>query len=138
MIDDPLEGLIVDEAIRMDRARELLAGILKTFIEISAQSGDLSLLPKAYELPPQEQILVLLCGRLAQKYLEKLPKGKDEKMSQVEILTALPALPHGTVKGYLKKLRDENFIMNADKKNFVSPGHLSKIEKRLRIFQKKI
>lgn len=136
MTDDPLTSLVVDEAIRMDRARQLLRDILRPFVEISRQSGDLSLLPKSYELPAQEQILVLLCGRLAQKYLEKVPKDEDEKLSQTEILHALPALPQGTVKACLKRLRDENFIMNTDKKNFVSPGHLSKIEKRLKAFQK--
>lgn len=131
MTDDPLTSLVVDEAIRMDRVRQLLADILKPFVEISAQSGDLSLLTKTYELPAQEQILVLLCGRLAQKYLEKLPKGEDERLSQTEILRSLPALPQGTVKACLKRLRDENFIMNTDKKNLVSPGHLSKIQSRL-------
>ncbi len=133
MTDDPLTALIVDESTRIDRARQLLASILKPYVEISSQSGELSLLSAVFELPPQDQILVVMCGRLAQKLLNKLPDGQDEKISQTEVMNLLPAIPDGTIKSSLKKLREENLIMNEDRKNFISLGHLVKIQKRLSV-----
>ncbi|GEM_PF-4864119 len=136
MNDDPLRSIVVDETERVNRARHMLATILQSYAEISEQTGELTLLLPVYELPPKEQILIVLCGRLAQKYLNKLPSGQDEKFSQTEIVQMLPTMPIGTVKSNLKRLRDENFITNTEKKNFVSAGHLVKIQNRIKALNK--
>ncbi len=138
MVDDPLTALIVDEATQFDRARAILASILKPYVEITAESGSLVLLSSLYELPVREQILVLLCGRLAQKLLGKLSEKEDEKLSQAEIMRFLPAVATGTIKSQLNFLRSENYVINDDRKNYVSLGLLAKIEKRLQELGKKL
>lgn len=136
MSDDPLLSIVVDESTRIDRARHILAAILNGYVEISQQTGEMSLLPPVYELPPKEQILIVLCARLAQKLLAKLPEGHDEKLSQSEVMEILPTLPSGTVKTCLWWLRDKRFIANIDKKNCVTPAHLSRVQGRLNELQK--
>ena len=61
---DPLEGLLVDEIARQNRAKELLAGILSGRVVIHSKTGVLDLLPEAYEVSASDTILILLCAKL--------------------------------------------------------------------------
>lgn len=132
---DPLEVILVDSAKKQDRAKELLASILKGYAEIDTKTGILELLPITYDLSVADMILILLCGRLAQKLLAtRLDKNEsdfDEKISQKEIFAFLTTSDPGTIKASLHNLRDKNLIKNEDGKNFVTVSHLSRIYQRL-------
>ena len=127
----PLEDLVVDAAARAERSEQVLSEILKGFVEITQEDGSLYLLPMAFELSAQNIILILLCGRLAQKLLGKLPKTQDEKMTQNEIMENLPTISEGTVKASLSRLRGIPLIDKRDGKNFVSTQHLERIKRRI-------
>jgi len=132
---DPLEeAVLVDQATRQNRVRKLLADILKGRVEIDPK-GDLELLPETYELSVADIILILLCGKLAQKLLTtRLKKEKDkisEKMPQKDIIEFLMTNDPGTIKASLHNLRNKNLIRNEEGKNFVSPSQLQKIKDRL-------
>lgn len=132
---DPLEVILVDSVKKQDLAKELLASILKGHAEIESKTGVLELLPATYDLSVADRILILLCGRLAQKLLAtKLSKKEsdfDEKVSQKEISAFLVTSDPGTIKASLHNLRDKNLIKNENGKNFITPSHLQKIHERL-------
>lgn len=132
---DPLEVILVDSIKKQDRAKELLAKILKEHAEIDSKTGILELLPSTYNLSVADTILILLCGKLAQKLLAtKLNKKEsdfDEKASQKEISEVLATSDPGTIKASLHNLRDKNLIKNENGKNFVTLSHLPKILERL-------
>lgn len=132
--NDPLEAILVDGRAKTDRAKELLVSILKPFLEIDRESGELNILPRSYDLPTQEIILVLLCGRLAQKLLDKLPKDQDEKLAQKEVIKILPTVPVGSIKVGLKRLRDSHLIGSEGGKSFVGFQHLEKIKEKLKTY----
>jgi len=138
---DPLEAaVLVDQVKKQNRARELLADILQGRVEIDSKTGDLELLPETYKLSVTDIILVLLCGKLAQKLLAaKLKRGKseiNEKMSQKEIIGFLTTVGPGTIKASLHNLRNKNLIRNEEGKNFVSLPQLQKIKDRVSSFMK--
>ncbi|KKR76872.1 MAG: hypothetical protein UU21_C0002G0003 [Candidatus Levybacteria bacterium GW2011_GWA2_40_8] len=128
---DPLAAILVDETTKRDRAREILAAILKDRVEINSTTGELELLPKAYEISVANTILILLCGKLAQKLLFDQKKTIDEKMSQSEIGEFLTSVEYGTVKSSLHNLRGQHLIKNENGKNFVAMGQLQKIKDSL-------
>lgn len=128
---DPLENILVDETTKTDRAKQLLVSILQSRVEISEKSGKLEILPETYSLSTQNIVLVLLCGKLAQKLLGKLPSKENEMLSQQEIIQILSTIPQGSLKVALKRLRDAHYIGNKEKKNFVEFSQLQKIKEKL-------
>jgi len=128
---NPLEELVVDAKSRVERSEQVLSEILKGFVEIAKEDKSLHLLPVAFELSAQNTILILLCGRLAQKLLGKLPKNQDEKMTQNELIKKLPTISEGTVKASLNRLRKISLIDKKNGKNFVSSQHLERIKRRI-------
>jgi len=138
---DPLETILVDGVEKQNRARGLLASILKGRVEIDNGTGELELLPDAYGSSVVNTILILLCGKLAQKLLaERLGKkasGIDEKMTQKEISDFLVTIEEGTVKSSLHYLRNKDrLIKNEGGKNFVSLPQLEKVKDKLSSFSK--
>jgi hypothetical protein len=134
--NDPLKVILVDETTRQNRTREFLASILKGRVEIDSKTGTLELLPDVYDLSASDIILVLLCGKLAQKLLgESLDKKNseiNERMGQKEITEFLISIEPGTIKSSLHNLRDrEHLVKNEDGKNFVAIPQLEKIKDRL-------
>jgi len=129
----PLEDLVVDTASRVERSEQVLKEILKEFVEITKEDGSLNLLPAAFDLSPQSTILILLCGRLAQKLLGKLPKNQDEKMTQDEIIKRLPTINEGTIKSSLNRLRrpKNRLIDKENGKNFVRLQQLERIKRKI-------
>lgn len=136
---DPLEGLLVDEIARQNRAKELLAGILSGRVVIHSKTGELDLLPEAYEVSASDTILILLCAKLAQKFLsskiDKKEKDFSGKMPQGDILKFLGTVEAGTIKSSLFNLRKDGFIKNEAGENYVAESQLPKISERL---QKKV
>lgn len=128
---DPLGVILVDESTRQDRARELLAFILKGRAEINSITGELNLLPDAYSTSVANTILILLCGKLAQKLLFDKKIEIDEKMSQGQIVEFLNTIELGTIKSSLHNLRKEYLVKNESGKNFVAIPQLEKIRNKV-------
>lgn len=131
VIKDPLEAILVNEATKQDRARELLASILRGRAEINSTTGELDLLSDAYSTSVANTILILLCGKLAQKLLFDKKIEIDEKMSQGEIVEFLNTIELGTIKSSLHNLRKEYLVKNDSGKNFVAIPQLEKIKDKL-------
>ncbi len=134
--EDPLKVILVDDVKKQNRARELLANILRGRGEIDSKTGELELLPDAYNSSVADTILILLCGKLAQKLLaENFGKKEseiDEKMTQKEISDFLVTIEKGTIRSSLHYLRSKDrLIKNEDGKNFIASGQLQKIRERL-------
>lgn len=130
---DPLESLLVDEIELESKTRRMLADILKPYASINKQTGKLNF-GDTGELSHRHLILVLLCGRLAQKLLNKLPKEASEKLSQAEIIEDLKekfGVSEGSVKSNLHRLRQDKLIGYINGKNYVDYQHLARIKKSL-------
>ncbi len=121
----PLKKLLADKVARKEYTEQLLAAILAPFVEIDEEKGELYFKPNFYELSARQQVIILLCGRLAQKLLGF---GDTEGFTQAEIAGVLKHVPKGTIKSSLYGLRQAEYARAVEGINIIDERQLKKIK----------
>jgi hypothetical protein len=117
---DPLDEIFVDSE---DMDRELIANILRLYVQIGDEAGQLYPTDEYAELKAEAKVLIALVARRAMAERDVV----DSAVLSVSDLSSLSNVKEGTVKPNVRSLAEEGLIRDDDDGYSVAAPQLHRI-----------